>query len=170
MDALRMLFAVVFPVAIVWMETAAALALPAAIQTCVDTSVCTTPLVVDSTATTTVSTYRIGATEKFLFAYRLGVGSYDGGVPLAGSLWVSTQANFDLREDLHTFDLYFDHVIPLPQNLWIGDSDGFDVQLGLSSSALLSGQGRLLFEDNGALEANMATLGDLFGVPIGNFM
>ena len=79
MHAVRMLFAVVFPVVLVWMETAAALALPAALQICVDTSVCTMPLFVDSTATTTVSTYRMGATEKFLFAYRLGVGSYDGG-------------------------------------------------------------------------------------------
>ena len=83
---------------------------------------------------------------------------------------MSTQANFDLREDLHTFDVYFEHVMPLPQNLWIGNSDGFDGQLGLSSSALLSGQGRLLFEDNGAPKANMATFGDLFGIPIRNFM
>ena len=142
---------------------------PSEIQSCVTSTVCTNPTLVQQMPTFNAYSYSNGGRTKFLFEYSLGNLSNESTnfsmTQLSGAAWLSANVTYDLIQERHFFTLYLDGITPTPTNLWVFDSDGLDVGLSLTTADLLAGSSFFhLWEDQDAggffLEGELGTLGD----------
>lgn len=142
---------------------------PSEIQTCVSTSICSNPALVQQAPTFSTYSYLDGGVSKFLFKYSLSPSSSESTnfstTPLSGAAWLSANATYDLSQERHLFSLYLDGVTPTPTNLWVGDSDGLDVGLSMSTPDLLAGRSffRMVENQRGGesfLKGDLGTHGD----------